>query len=145
MRAHRSLHVRTPFFPTPRSSDLEPLWDLGFLLGIGGPVTYERARRLRELVAGMPLEHLLLETDAPDQSDSAIRGQRNEPARLRPVCETIEELRGVPVEAISSATPGTAESLFGHMQPAPTPNNPWGSGGSSTQLPERRTATRLIP
>src|SRR3546814_4053358 len=41
----------------------EQLWDLGFLLGIGGPVTYERARRLRELVAGMPLENLLLETD----------------------------------------------------------------------------------
>src|SRR3546814_7400546 len=55
----------------------EQLWDLGFLLGIGGPVPYERARRLRELVAGMPLEHLLLATDAPDQSDSAIRGQRD--------------------------------------------------------------------
>src|SRR3546814_20285746 len=51
----------------------EQLWDLGFLLGIGGPVTYERARRLRELVAGMPLEHLLLETDAPDQPDSDPR------------------------------------------------------------------------
>ncbi|HEY9540854.1 MAG TPA: TatD family hydrolase [Luteimonas sp.] len=93
----------------------EQLWDLGFLLGIGGPVTYERARRLRELVAGMPLEHLLLETDAPDQSDSAIRGQRNEPARLRTVCETIAELRGVPVEEISSATTGNAERLFGPM------------------------------
>src|SRR3546814_4621087 len=73
------------------------------------------ARRLRELVAGMPLEHLLLETDAPDQSDSAIRGQRNEPARLRTVCETIAELRGVPVEEISSATTGNAERLFGLM------------------------------
>src|SRR5690606_11706090 len=45
----------------------EQLWELGFMLGIGGPVTYERARRLRGLVAGMPIEHLLLETDAPDQ------------------------------------------------------------------------------
>ncbi|MDN5781795.1 MAG: TatD family hydrolase, partial [Luteimonas sp.] len=63
------------------------LWDLGFMLGVGGPVTYERAHRLRELVARMPLEHLLLETDAPDQHESAIRGQRNEPARLRSVCE----------------------------------------------------------
>src|SRR3546814_4834229 len=64
---------------------------------------------------GMPLEHLLLETDAPDQSDSAIRGPRNEPARLRTVCETIAELRGVPVEEISSATTGNAERLFGLM------------------------------
>src|SRR3546814_12953775 len=93
----------------------EQLWDLGFLLGIGGPVTYERARRLRELVAGMPLEHLLLETDAPAQSDSAIRGQRNDPARLRTVCETIAALRGVPVAGISYATTGHAGRLFGLM------------------------------
>jgi TatD DNase family protein len=45
----------------------EQLWKLGFLLGLGGPVTYERARRLRRLAAGMPIEHLVLETDAPDQ------------------------------------------------------------------------------
>src|SRR3546814_15947106 len=97
----------------------EQLWDLGFLLGIGGPVTYERARRLRELVAGMPLEHLLLETDAPDQPDSAIRGQRNEPARLRTVCETTAEQRAVPVEAISRAPTGNTEQPFGPMPPEP--------------------------
>src|SRR3546814_18493019 len=56
----------------------EQLWDLGFLLGTGGPVTYARARRLRELVPGMPLAHLLLEPDAPDQPASAIRGSTNE-------------------------------------------------------------------
>src|SRR3546814_18277207 len=83
------------------------------MLGIGGPVTYERARRLRELLAGMPLAHLLLETDAPDQPDSAIRGQRNKPARLRTVCETIAELRGVPVEEIYRAKTRHAERLFG--------------------------------
>ena len=55
---------------------------LGFLLGLGGPVTYDRANRLRQLAATMPLEYLLLETDAPDQPDAGIRGQRNEPARL---------------------------------------------------------------
>src|SRR3546814_11282953 len=95
------------------------------MLDIGGPVTYERARRLRELVAGMPLEHLLLETDAPDQPDSAIRGQRNEPARLRTVCETIAELRGVPGEEISSATTGNAERLFGPMPAERAANLPY--------------------
>src|SRR3546814_12865762 len=84
----------------------EQLWDLGFLPGIGGPVTYERARRLRELVAGMPPEDLLLKTDAPDQPDSAIRGQRHEPARLRSVRETLPALGGVPVGELSSATTG---------------------------------------
>lgn len=48
------------------------LWEMGFLIGIGGPLTYPRARRLRGLVATMPLEYLLLETDAPDQPTPAI-------------------------------------------------------------------------
>ena len=97
----------------------EQLWDLGFMLGIGGPVTYERANRLRKLVADMPLEHLLLETDAPDQPDSESRGRRNEPARLRTVCETIADLRGVAPEEVARATSANAERLFG-LPPAST-------------------------
>ncbi len=95
----------------------EQLWRQGFLLGIGGPVTYARANRLRRLAATMPLEHLLLETDAPDQPDSAIRGQRNEPARLRTVCETIAALRGIAPEALAAATSANAERLFGLPPP----------------------------
>ena len=88
------------------------LWQLGFLIGIGGPATYTRANRLRGLVARMPLEHLLLETDAPDQPDAEIRGKRNEPARLAYVCQTIAELRGVETEAIAAATTANARRLF---------------------------------
>ena len=88
------------------------LWQLGFLIGIGGPATYSRANRLRGLVARMPLEHLLLETDAPDQPDAEIRGQRNEPARLAYVCQTIADLRGVDAEAIATATTANARRLF---------------------------------
>ncbi|HEY5972817.1 MAG TPA: TatD family hydrolase [Pseudoxanthomonas sp.] len=88
------------------------LWQLGFLVGIGGPATYERANRLRGLVARMPLEYLLLETDAPDQPDSEIRGQRNEPARLSFICETIARLRGEDPVAIAAATTANAERLF---------------------------------
>ena len=88
------------------------LWRLGFMIGIGGPATYTRANRLRGLVARMPLEHLLLETDAPDQPDAEIRGQRNEPARLAYVCQTIADLRGVDAEAIAIATTANARRLF---------------------------------
>ena len=88
------------------------LWELDFMVGIGGPVTYERANRLRSLVATMPLEWLLLETDAPDQPDAAIRGQRNEPARLRVVCETVAALRGVPADTVAAATAANARRLF---------------------------------
>lgn len=88
------------------------LWRLGFLVGLGGPVTYERARRLRALVASMPIEYLLLETDAPDQPDSGIRGERNEPARLAVVCEAIARLRDAAPEDIADATARNAERLF---------------------------------
>lgn len=89
------------------------LWKLDFMLGIGGPVTYERARRLRRLVATMPLEHLLLETDAPDQPDAGIRGQRNEPARLAAVLDAVAALRRQPREDIARATTANAARLFG--------------------------------
>ena len=85
---------------------------LGFLLGIGGPVTYARANRLRGIVAGMPLEQLLLETDSPDQPGAAHRGQRNEPAHLLDVLDAIATLRKVPRDDIAAATRENAVRLF---------------------------------
>jgi len=93
------------------------LWDLGFMIGIGGPVTYERAKRLRTVVASVPLEQLLLETDAPDQPDAISRGQRNEPARLTLVCETIAGLRGIEGTELAAATTANAVRLF-NLPPA---------------------------
>jgi len=90
----------------------EQLWDLGFMLGIGGPVTYERARRLRRLVADMPLEYLLLETDAPDQPDAGNRGGRNEPAFMVRVLDTIAGLRGQDPGEVAEATTDNARRLF---------------------------------
>lgn len=88
------------------------LADIGFLLGLGGPVTYDRANRLRHLAATVPLEWLLLETDSPDQPDADHRGQRNEPAHLPRVLETIAALRCVMPEEIAVATTQNAERLF---------------------------------
>lgn len=85
---------------------------LGFLLGIGGPVTYARANRLRGIVAGMPLEQLLLETDSPDQPGAAHRGQRNEPAHLLEVLDAIATLRKVPRDDLAAATRDNAVRLF---------------------------------
>jgi TatD DNase family protein len=88
------------------------LWKLGFLLGLGGPVTYDRAKRLRRLAATMPVEHLLLETDAPDQPDASIRGQRNEPARVAVVLACIAALRDESPDALAAATTANAQRLF---------------------------------
>ncbi|WP_334132399.1 TatD family hydrolase [Silanimonas lenta] len=89
------------------------LFRLGFHLGIGGPVSFERAQRLRRTVATMPLEHLLLETDSPDQPDASRRGQRNEPAFLVDVLRTVARLRGEDEARVAEATRRNAEALFG--------------------------------
>jgi TatD DNase family protein len=90
----------------------QQLWKLGFCIGLGGPLTYPRARRLRGIVATMPLENLLLETDSPDQPLHGHQGQRNEPASLAEVCACVAELRGVGPQQIAAATTRNCERLF---------------------------------
>ncbi|VXB36008.1 Uncharacterized metal-dependent hydrolase YjjV [Luteimonas sp. 9C] len=88
------------------------LWKLGFLIGLGGPLTFDRAKRLHRVVEGMPLEQLLLETDAPDQPDADHRGQRNEPARLTRIRDVVAALRGITPDAVAAQTTRNALSLF---------------------------------
>ncbi len=85
----------------------------GFCLGVGGTVTYERAQRLRNIVAVIPDEAIVLETDAPDQPDSAWRGQRNDPLRLPVIAEHLAALRGVSVAEIAAISTLNAQRLFG--------------------------------
>lgn len=93
------------------------LADLGIHVSLGGPLTHERARRLHALVAALPDWQLLLETDAPDQPDAGIRGQRNEPSRLPAILAAAARLRGVTPEALAAVTTANARRLFG--LPAP--------------------------
>ena len=85
----------------------------GFLLGFGGPITYLRAKKLRHLVATLPLESLLLETDAPDQPTAHYYGQRSEPKMIADVATTMAELRQCEVDDIARATSYNARTLFG--------------------------------
>ena len=66
---------------------------LGFKLGLGGPVTYPRAKRLRSLFQHLPLSAWLLETDAPDQPLHGYQGQINHPAQIHLLLETAAQLR----------------------------------------------------
>jgi len=86
---------------------------LDFMIGLGGPVTYPRANRLRKLAASVPIEQLLLETDAPDQPDAEHRGQRNEPACIVNVLHAIAQLRDEDPADVAAATTRNAERLFG--------------------------------
>jgi TatD DNase family protein len=88
------------------------LIDMGFYLSFGGPVTYPRAKRLRHLVQNLPMEFLLLETDSPDQPGSTHAKQRNEPAYLCEVLETLSQLRQQPAMDIAEQTLRNTHNLF---------------------------------
>jgi TatD DNase family protein len=90
----------------------EQLWKLGFHIGIGGPVTYERAQRLRRIVTNMPIEYLLLESDAPDQPLSTHRGERNEPTRVAEILQCVAGLRNEDPATVAAATTANARRLF---------------------------------
>ena len=85
---------------------------LNFLIGVSGPVTFRNARELQQVAASLPLEALLIETDAPFLTPQPYRGQRNEPAYVRFVAEKIAELRGIDPEAVRNQTASNAERLF---------------------------------
>lgn len=86
---------------------------LGFYISLAGPVTYHNARQLPEVVQALPLDRLLVETDAPFLAPHPHRGQRNEPAYVRLVAERIAALRGVPWVEVAQATTANARRLFG--------------------------------
>lgn len=88
------------------------LIDLGFLISFGGAITYDRATRLRELVTKIPLDALLIETDAPDQPDQAHHKQRNEPVYILEVLKTLAHLKSLPADIIADATSKNAIRLF---------------------------------
>ncbi len=77
---------------------------LGFHLGFGGAMTYAGSTRIRELAASLPLDSIVLETDAPDIAPAWGAGQRNAPANLRRFAEVLAELRGMEVGALIAAT-----------------------------------------
>jgi TatD DNase family protein len=82
---------------------------LGFKLGFGGAMTYSRASRLRELAAALPLDSVVLETDAPDiPPDFLERGVPNKPEYLPRIAQTLAGLRGVTQEVIARATTANA-------------------------------------
>lgn len=88
-------------------------WDLGFYLGIGGTITYDRAVKTRAAVQKMPLDALLLETDAPDMPLQGFQGQRNSPGKLCDVAESLAVLCGQPLATIAEQTTKNAARLFG--------------------------------
>ncbi len=87
-------------------------WNKGFHLGIGGTITYDRAQKTRDAVKKLPLDALLLETDAPDMPLQGEQGQRNSPINILRIAQTLAELRGESLENIATQTTRNAQKLF---------------------------------
>jgi TatD DNase family protein len=86
---------------------------LGFYVGVTGPITFKKSDRERAIVRQVRSDRLLLETDAPFLTPVPHRGERNEPAYVRHVAETVATVRGQPVEEIARQSTQNAERLFG--------------------------------
>ena len=86
---------------------------LGFKLGLGGAPTWPQARRLRKVVAQLPLEAIVLETDSPDMAPAMHPNQRNSPEHLPDICAALAELRGISSDVLASASSQNAAELFG--------------------------------
>jgi TatD DNase family protein len=86
--------------------------DLNLCIAVAGPVTWHNAIRPVEVVRRVPLEHLVLETDAPDLTPEPLRGQTNEPAFMVEIARKVAELKEVTAEEVARVTTANAERLF---------------------------------
>ena len=86
--------------------------DLGFLVSFAGNLTYPKAQPLRDVAAKLPLDAVLVETDAPWLAPAPYRGKRNEPAWVARTAETLAELQGAEAQEIASATTKNFNRLF---------------------------------
>lgn len=93
-----------------------------FVFGIGGVVTFKKSR-LAEVAGEMELRDLVLETDCPYLTPAPHRGERNESAWVRYVCEKVAQIKGLTPEEVAEATTANAERMFGRPQNRPAPSH----------------------
>ncbi|NOU98334.1 YchF/TatD family DNA exonuclease [Paenibacillus sp. LMG 31456] len=87
--------------------------DMNFHISFGGPVTFKNAKQPKEVLEKVPLDRLLIETDAPYLTPHPFRGKRNETAYVKLVAETAAEIKGLTLEELARATTQNAVTLFG--------------------------------
>jgi TatD DNase family protein len=93
------------------------LLDLGFLISIPGVVTFNKASALQEVAQKVPLDKLILETDAPFLAPVPYRGRTNRPEYVLYTAQKIADIRGVTVEEVARSTTDNAQKLFNILTP----------------------------
>lgn len=85
---------------------------LGFKLGLGGAATWPQALRMHRVLADLPLDSVVLETDSPDMAPAMYPNQRNSPEHLPQICTTLAEIMGIEPDALAHASTHNANQLF---------------------------------
>lgn len=85
---------------------------LNFIISLGGPVTFKNAKMPKKVATEIPLEYIMLETDAPYLTPHPYRGKRNEPSYIPLIAEEIAQLKGISVEEVARQTTENAHKLF---------------------------------
>lgn len=93
-------------------AEAQAAYDLGLVIGLGGPVTFQNARGLHALVSQLRPDRLVLETDAPYLAPHPHRGQRNEPSYVPLIAQRLAELLGTTPASMAAQTTATAEACF---------------------------------
>ena len=94
---------------------------IGCYLGTDGPLTFKNASKLLNVIREMPLDRLLVETDAPYMAPVPMRGKRNEPAFVRFIAEKVAELRSMTLADVARATTTNAEAIYPRLRRAEKP------------------------
>ena len=92
---------------------------LGFYISIPGIITFKKSQDLRDIVKDIPLDRLLLETDAPFLAPVPHRGKRNEPSFMIETAKVLADLKGVSLEEISAITTENFQKLFAKADVTP--------------------------
>ncbi len=87
--------------------------ELGFYLSFTGTITYPKNETIREIIAEIPIDRMLIETDCPYLSPQKFRGKRNEPAYVRYTAEKLAEIKGLTIEDVARVTSRNCHDLFG--------------------------------
>jgi TatD DNase family protein len=93
--------------------DAKTLVKLGYLLSFTGTITFKNARKAPEVIAWLPLEHIMVETDAPYMAPTPFRGKRCDSTMVYRMAETIAEIKGLPLEEVIRVTTENGKRLFG--------------------------------
>jgi len=97
---------------TGTAKEADKFLDLGAYISFSGIITFRKAVELRDVVKKVPLERMLIETDAPFLTPEPFRGKRNEPSYVVRVAETVASVKGVTVQEVATKTTQNAERLF---------------------------------